>query len=156
MTVAAMTLTVAAVTGFQTLSNIGRFAQLFFRISIGGFSLVKEFTCSLSDGFPEDVEHRDQEQSDTTRGDHADEHRRANGLARDLRCAARPDQRYQSEDERNRRHQHSAESHFGAESSSLLKTQPLLTLLLGELNDQDGILRRQRNQNDESDLRIKI
>src|SRR6187455_3387745 len=88
MTVAAMTLTVAAVTGFQTLSNIGRFAQLFFRISIGRFSLVKEFTCSLSDGFPEDVEHRNQEQSDTTRGDHADEHRRANGLARDLRCAA--------------------------------------------------------------------
>ena len=131
-------------------------APLLGSASASSFLPSEEFTCSLSDGFPEHVEHRNQEQSDTTRGDHADEHRRADGVPRDLRCAGRPDQRHQSEDECDRCHQHGAESHLGAESCGLLKAQPLLTLFLGELNDEDGVLRRQRNQNDEPDLCIKI
>ena len=117
---------------------------------------AEEFACPFSDGFPEDIEHRDQEQSDTARRDHADEDRRADGLPRNLRRAARPDQRHQPENEGNGGHEHRPKSHLGAESCGIFKAQPLLALFLGELDDQDGVLRRQRNQNDEPDLRIEI
>lgn len=58
-------------------------------ISAARFPPTEEFACSPSDRFPEHVKHRNQEQSDTARSDHADEHRRADSGPRDLRCAGR-------------------------------------------------------------------
>ena len=86
------------------------------------------------------VKHRDQEQSDTARCDHADEHRRAHSVPRSaMRRSPRPgtSPRMNAIDVIRT----GAETHFGAERYGIFKAQSLLALFLGELTDQDGVLR---------------
>src|ERR1700730_14548195 len=94
----------------------------------GGFFLPAEIpTCSFSYGFPENIKHRDQKQPDTACRDHADEDGCTDGMPRDLRCTGGPDERDQSEDERDGCHKHRAKAHRRAERSGISNAQPLLT-----------------------------
>src|SRR5882757_8099960 len=110
----------------------------------------------LAQSLPGDIQHWNHENSDGAGRDHANEDRRAHIMSCNFGCAFRPDERQQTEDERDRCHHHGPKAHFRPQCSSLLDARSLLALLLGEFNDQDAILCRERNQDDQANLRIEV
>ena len=66
--------------------------------------------------------------------------------------AGRDHQRKQPEDEGKRRHHHRAEAQSRALGRRLEQRNALLALLLGELHDQDAVLRGQPDQHHHADL----
>ena len=78
--------------------------------------------------------------------------------SRRLICAAPcgEHQRQQTQNEGNRGHHHRAKPHARAERRGLPDRHARLALLLGEFDDQDAVLGRQRDQHDQADLRVEI
>src|SRR6266446_7261902 len=99
-----------------------------------------------------DVEGRREDQSERRNTDHAGEDRGAERLPELGSSAGRPNQWYDTENEGERRHQdRSKPQPRGSDGRGPAVTAPVLQLL-GELDDQDRILRRKTNQHDEADL----
>src|SRR5206468_945869 len=73
-----------------------------------------------------------------------------------LSGARRNDEGHEPKDEGDRRHHHRAKPHLSAEHGSILDRPAGLALLLGKLDDQDAVLGGERDQDDETYLRIKI
>ena len=111
---------------------------------------------AFADGLEGHVKHRDHEQSDPTRGDHAEKDRRANRVAADFRSALCHDQREDTEDEREGSHHHRAKAHLRTEHRGLANVFSLLALILGEFDDQNAILGRHRDQHHEPDLGVQV
>ena len=61
-----------------------------------------------------------------------------------------------AQDERERRHQDRPQPEPGAVQRRLLDRLALLALELGELDDEDGVLRREPDQHDQPDLRVDV
>ena len=103
-----------------------------------------------------DVEHRDHEEPDSARGDHAGEDRGADIVAADLGGALRDDQRIDAKDEGERGHHHGAKPHPRAEHRGFPNVHALFAPVLGEFDDQDAVLGGHRDQHDEPDLGIEV
>src|SRR3982075_201105 len=100
------------------------------------------------------VERRYQEDPDRACGKHAAEHSGTNSPAADLSGACGNYQRQQTENEGDRSHHHSAEPHLRTEYRCVLDRDAALALFLSELDNQDAVLGRQRNQHYESNLTV--
>src|SRR6202035_3209291 len=99
-----------------------------------------------------DVEHRHQEDPDRACGKHAAEYGGTDGTPAELRSTGGDDQRQQTENEGDRGHHHSAEPHLRTEYRRVANRDAALTLLLGDLDNQDAISGGQRDQAHEPDL----
>ena len=66
------------------------------------------------------------------------------------------DQRQHAEDERERGHQDRPQPDARRFDRRLDDRQPLVPQLLGELDDQDRVLRRQPDQHDQPDLAVDV
>ena len=100
-----------------------------------------------------DVEDRREDQAEDGDAEHAEDHRGAQRLAH---LRARPDrdgQRDHAEDEGEAGHQDRPQARAGGLDGGLEPVHALLLLrLLGELDDQDGVLGGERDQHDQPDL----
>ncbi len=112
------------------------------------------------DVFPHPLKHhvkqRNQKDSEERCRDHSAEHGGADAAPAQLSGAGGDDKRHQARDEGEARHHDGAEPLPGAFDGSLLDRQAVLAPLLGEFDDQDAVLRRQRDQHHQSDLGVKI
>ena len=99
-----------------------------------------------------DVENGGEDQAEGGHSDHPEEDRGAERLAKLPARAARDHQRQHAEDEGEAGHQDRAKP--GARRLDRRLDRPCAALfgLLGEFDDQDRILRRQRDQHDQADL----
>ena len=73
-----------------------------------------------------------------------------------LPSARRKHQRHDAEDECERRHQNRPQPDARRFDRGVHDRQPLLPQLLGELDDQDRVLRREANQHHQTDLAVQV
>src|SRR6185312_8117367 len=118
----------------------------------GRTAAVAPFARRLKD----DVEHRDQEDADAAGDEHTGEDRGADVAATNLRRAMREDQRHEAEHEGYRGHHDGAEAHARAENRRIGDRHALLALLLGEFDDKDAVLGRERDEHDKADLGVEV
>ena len=90
------------------------------------------------------------------RDEHAGEHRHAHHLARLGAGARRRQQRHDAEDEREGGHQNRPEPQLRRRQRRVHERLALVVLHLGELDDQNRVLRRQADQHDQPDLREHV
>src|SRR5437870_7755939 len=102
------------------------------------------------------VEHGRQEKAEERHAEHAAEHRRAERLAHLGAGSGRARQRQHAQDERERGHQDRPEAEPARLDGGCEAVLALLLLLLGELDDEHGVLRGQPDQRDEADLRDEV
>jgi hypothetical protein len=89
----------------------------------------------------DDVHHRNEKDADRTGADHTCEDRRSDTSSTDPSGTVSHNQRSKAENKRDRRHRYRAKAHASAENRCVLDTFPASRLFLGELYDQNAILR---------------
>src|SRR5881409_2673103 len=102
------------------------------------------------------VEHGRQEEAEERDAEHAAEHRRSERLAHLGAGSGRARERQHAQDERERGHQDRPEAEPARLDGGREAVLALLLLLLGELDDEHGVLRGQPDQRDEADLRDEV
>ena len=95
---------------------------------------------------------RNEEDRNDARGQHATKHGKAKQHTTMRSGARRHDQRKHAENECEGRHQNRTESQSRSSQGGLSNRLTLFKFHLGELYDEDGILRSQSDQHDQSDL----
>jgi hypothetical protein len=100
--------------------------------------------------------HRNDEDGDRRRRQHAAQHGGAEDAPGVRAGAGRQDQRHHAEDERERRHEDRPEPQPRGGQRGVHEARATLVLLLGELHDQDGVLRREADDHHEADLREHV
>src|SRR5688572_18965049 len=103
----------------------------------------------------EHVQDRDEDDVEERREEHSARHRRADRMASFLPGATGEHQRHDAQDEGEGRHQDRPQPDAGRLDRRFDYGESLLAKLLGELDDQDRVLRRQADQHDEPDLAIE-
>ncbi len=101
-------------------------------------------------------EQRDEEDPDQRGAEHAEEHAGAQRMAALGAGAAGEQQRRDAEDERERRHQDRPEPLPGRLAGRVEDRRPLVPQCVGELDDQDGVLRRQADHRDQRHFEIDV
>ncbi|CAG2154752.1 hypothetical protein LMG19282_04712 [Cupriavidus campinensis] len=102
-------------------------------------------------------EHRDKEHGDHRGAQHAANHARAQRLPARRRGPARDGQRNTAQDEGQRGHDDRPQPQLGRLDRRVVGAQPLLDAHLHrELEDQDGVLGRQRDQHRQADLEVDV
>ena len=101
-------------------------------------------------------EHGNEDGGDEGGGQHAPEHARAHGFARRGAGPAGLDQGEDAEDEGQGGHDDGAEAQAGAFQGGFQHVEAFRPLLGGELDDQDGVLRRQADQHHQADLEVDV
>src|SRR5262249_17667535 len=99
---------------------------------------------------------RDDEDGDDCGGQHADDHDRAEDAPPRRARTRRDPQGYAAPNEREGGHQDWAQPHAGALKRRIYEAPSFLQLDLGELNDQDRVLRRQTDEHDQTDLGVHV
>jgi hypothetical protein len=102
------------------------------------------------------VEDRHDEQREERADDHAGDEHDADAVAR---LRARPGDEHQrevTEDRRRRRHQHRTQARLRRFAQRCSLREPALLQRVGELDDQDAVLRDQADQRDQPDLRVDV
>ena len=102
------------------------------------------------------IQARDDQDADNCGGEHARDHRDADRHAARGTGAAAQHQRNRTEDEGDCRHQHGTEAHVAAFDRGFDKALAGFVALLGELDDQDGVLGGQADEQDEADLTVDV
>src|SRR5256714_620665 len=102
------------------------------------------------------VEYRRQEQAEQRDAEHAAEDRGPQGLAHLGPGAGGDRQRQHAENERERGHHDGPQPQPAGFDRGGEFVHAALLLLLGELDDQDGVLGREADQDDEADLRDEV
>jgi hypothetical protein len=143
---------VAVTQQFNTTTSMGR---LTLNVLLS-FLSSKHLPRPLAQSLPGDIQHRNQKNSDAARGNHTNENRRAHIMSCNFGRAFRPHERRQTKNECDRCHHHRPETHSRSQCRGLLDARALLALLLGKFDDQDAILCRERNQNNQANLRIEV
>src|SRR5476651_1386911 len=105
-----------------------------------------------ADLLDEVIAHRNDEDRDEACRQHAANHGRAENVARDRPRARRAPKRKTTENEGERGHQDRAQPQLRTVEGGIEKWLAFLVFQLGELDNQDGIFRREANQHDEPDL----
>src|SRR6516164_4958432 len=111
---------------------------------------------TLADGLKHHVERRDCKYPYGGGEDHPAENRGADAAPRQLRGTRRHDQRKKTEDESERGHHDRTKPQTGAFGGRFEQRNPMLALLLGELDDQNAVLGGQTDQYNHPDLGIEI
>src|ERR1700761_2124057 len=96
------------------------------------------------------------EDGDECRGQHATDHHRSQNLPRDTPGASCSPQRNAAKDESEGRHQDGAQAELGAGERCIIDALAGHVFLACELDDEDGVLGRQTNEHDQSDLRVDV
>ena len=104
----------------------------------------------------EDEQHRDEKHGDQRGGEHARDHHRAEDAPRRSARSARRPERHAAEDEGERRHQDRPEPQLCTFERGGHDVEAMLDAQLGELDNQDRVLRRQADQHDDADLRVDV
>src|SRR5580704_7461275 len=110
---------------------------------------ARQFFNEIEDGGHE-------EDSDKAGGKHSADHSSAHDLTRDGTGARRSPERNASEDEGKRSHQDRPKTEPGAFQSGVGQRLALFGLLLGELDDQNGVFGGEANEHNQADLRVNI
>src|SRR3984885_4292877 len=97
-----------------------------------------------------------EENSNRAGCEHSTDYRRSHNLASHRTSAARGPQWNAAEDKCERCHQDRAQPQLRPFKSRVRQRFPVFVLILGELDNQDRVLRCQPNQHDQTDLRIDI
>src|SRR6516225_9050373 len=111
---------------------------------------------TLADSLKHHVERRDCKYPDGGGEDHPTENRRTDAAPGQLRGARRHYQRKKTEDESERGHHHRTKPQTGPFGCRLEQWNPMLALLLGELDDQDTVFGGQADQYNHPDLSVEI
>ena len=106
----------------------------------------------MGQAFDHDEEHRDEEDPEQGGDEHAGDDSGPELLARDRPCACSTPQRHAAEYECKGRHEDRPQAQARSVQRSLHQRLALLELEFRELDDQDGVLRRQTDQHDKADL----
>src|SRR5580692_6586572 len=96
------------------------------------------------------------ENSNRAGGEHSADYRRPHNLAGHRTSAARRPQWHAAEDKCERCHQNRAQPQPRPFKSRIRKRLSVFVLILGELDDQDGVFRRQTDQHDQADLGVDV
>ena len=110
----------------------------------------------LADRFDDDVQHRNEDDVQESGHHHPAGHRRADRMPGFLSRTGGKDERKHAENKRQGRHQDRTQTNAGRLDGGIEDRQAALAELFGELHDQNGVLRSQPNQHDESDLAIHV
>src|SRR5262249_49306144 len=89
-------------------------------------------------------------------GEHADDDDRAERAPRRAAGARRDPQRRAAQDERDRSHEQRPAAQSHSLESGFHQPAALFGFHLGELDDQDRVLRREADEDDEADLRVDV
>src|SRR5262245_132180 len=100
--------------------------------------------------------HGNDEDGDEGGGEHPAHHARPEDAARDGARALGGHQRHDAEDEGEGGHQDRTQAEPGGAERGVDDGLALVVFLLGELDDEDGVLRRETDQHDEADLREDV
>lgn len=108
------------------------------------------------DGLEDDKEHGDDEQESNGAYDHAADSAYAERVVTISAHTSGESQRQETEDHRHRRHEDGAQSDGSGIKGSLDNTQSLPAPRSGILGEQDGSLREQANQHNQSRLHVDV
>src|SRR5215469_8639083 len=108
------------------------------------------------DRFHDDVQNRDEEQVQHGGEQHATNNRGSDRVTANLSSAGCEVQRQDAEDKRERRHENGAQAKFGGFDRGFGDRSSLFQQLLGELDNQNRVLRRESDQHHQSDLHVNI
>src|ERR1700740_2700574 len=97
-----------------------------------------------------------EEDSNRTGSDHSPDDRGAHDLTRDGTGAGRGPERNASQDKGKRSHQDRPKAEPGAFQGGVSQRLALFGLILGELDNQNGVFGGEANQHDQTDLRVDV
>ncbi len=104
----------------------------------------------------QDVEQRRQQQPEKSDAQHSREHRNSHGVAHLGARTGRGDERYHTHDESERGHQDRPQPETGRIQRGLQRRHALEFPVPRKLDDQDGVLARKPNEDDQADLREDV
>src|ERR1700733_14968120 len=110
------------------------------------------FAAALPQALDQQIEHRNEERVQYRAHDHAPEYGGAYGVASVFSSAARGNQGDNPQDESQRRHKNRTQPDACGFDGGVEDRHTASAQLLGEFDDQDGVLGREADQHDESHL----
>src|ERR1700678_3737676 len=108
------------------------------------------------DGLQDDVEDRDEEEVEDCGQHHAADDGGSDGVTAIGSCAGSEVERANAEDERDGGHQDGTKAELGGFDGGFDDGAALREELLGELDDEDRVFRRETNEHDEADLDVDV
>ena len=147
------------ITSETTMANTGRWMKnrlMARRPGPGRFSRRPGPAQPGHDQLDGGVEHRDDEHAQHGGAGHAGEHRRPHGAPGGGAGPLGQQQGHHPQDEGERGHEDGPEAQARALQGGVAHRQAGLALVLGELDDEDGVLGRQAHEHDDADLGVDV
>src|SRR5205807_1715594 len=111
---------------------------------------------SRNDAAENHIKNGDEEQVQRGGGDHTSKDGRTDGDATCAACALREDQRKHAQNERQRSHQNGAQANARGFHGGFRERESLGAQLLGEFDDQNGVLAGKADEHDQPNLAVDV